>query len=122
LHGSAQEYRRRNSERALPDPRFTQVRRDDGIWVELLPGVALKLLATNASDGTQTSLMKLAPGARVLAHQHPHTEEFFVIDGAIEIGAAQFGAGDYVAYPAGVTHTEMCSPSGGMILIRGAIG
>jgi quercetin dioxygenase-like cupin family protein len=105
---------------ALPDPRVKQVRRDDGVWIELLPGVTLKLLSNNAEDGTDTFLLKLAPGACVPPHQHPHTEECFVVDGVMEIGAARFGAGDYVAYPAGVPHTEMRSPTGGTILIRGS--
>jgi quercetin dioxygenase-like cupin family protein len=106
---------------ALPDPRVKQVRRDDGVWVEILPGVTIKLLSSNAEDGTETFLLKLAPGARVPAHQHPHTEECFVVAGVIEIGAAQFEAGDYVAYPAGVPHTEIQSRAGGTILIRGAL-
>jgi quercetin dioxygenase-like cupin family protein len=104
---------------ALPDARVGIVAREDGSWSEILPGVSLKVLREEGPDGTQTFLLKLAPGARVPPHNHPHPEECFVIEGTMEIGPVRFRAGDFVAYPAGVAHTEMYSPSGGVVLIRG---
>lgn len=104
---------------ATPDPRLTRVPRDQGVWIDLLPGVTIKVLSKGNDDGTETFLLKLAPGARVPAHQHPHTEECFIVEGTMSFGTETFGAGDYVSYPAGVAHTEVFSPTGGTILIRG---
>ncbi|HAH10917.1 MAG TPA: hypothetical protein DCL54_03585 [Alphaproteobacteria bacterium] len=104
---------------ALPDPRTIQVGRAEGCWTEFLPGVQLKLLRPEDDSGTATFLMKLAPGASVPAHNHPKTEECYVIDGVMQIGAAHFYPGDYIAYPAGVPHTQMGSSTGGTLLIRG---
>jgi quercetin dioxygenase-like cupin family protein len=104
---------------ALPDPRVARVQKDAGVWLDLIPGIAIKVLSASNADGTNTFLLKFEPGARLPAHQHPHAEECFIVDGTMAFGAETFSAGDYVAYPAGVAHSEVYSPTGGTVLIRG---
>lgn len=104
---------------ALPDQRVIRVSRQEGEWRDFLPGVTMKVLRAEGDDGTHTFLLRLSPGACVPAHQHSHMEECFVIEGTMKIGVAEFHAGDFVAYPAGIPHTEMSSHMGGVVLIRG---
>lgn len=104
---------------ALPDPRIARVPGDGGVWLDLLPGISIKILSSGNADGTSTFLLKFEPGARLPAHQHPHAEECFVVDGTMAFGSETFRAGDYIAYPAGVAHTEVHSRTGGTVLIRG---
>jgi quercetin dioxygenase-like cupin family protein len=86
-------------------------------WVELLPKIHAKLLAT---DGTaQSYLVRLEPGARAPAHDHPDSEECIVLEGSIEyVGGARLNAGDYQAMRKGAHHTELVSETGALVFLR----
>lgn len=90
-------------------------------WVGIMPGVELRLLRAEPLDPVQTFLLRLAPGARVPAHDHAEPEECYMVEGEIEFGGATYAKGDYVLLPARSRHSEITSRNGGTILIRGRI-
>jgi quercetin dioxygenase-like cupin family protein len=99
-----------------PGPTIT-VRGGKEGWVELLPKIHAKLLAT---DGTAESyLVRLEPGARAPAHGHPDFEECVVLEGSIEyVGAERLQAGDYQAMRKGTHHPELVSETGALVFLR----
>jgi len=60
-----------------PAPRFVTVRSAEGAWVPLAPNIAVKVLD---DDGTmQAFLLRLDPGAKLPAHEHPEVDEMCVV-------------------------------------------
>ncbi len=105
---------------ALPEQGAHLARGEDGVWLDFLPGVQVKLLREN-EDETQTFLLKLAPGAWLPPHDHPHGEECYMLEGEMRIDHAVFRAGDYLAYPSGLPHLALTTSIGATILIRGQL-
>jgi quercetin dioxygenase-like cupin family protein len=89
---------------------------DDG-WAELLPKVHAKLVYT---DGTaQSYLVRLEPGARAPAHDHPGDEECVVLEGEVRyLGGSTLRAGDYECAPRGAHHTDLVSETGALVFLR----
>ena len=77
---------------------------EDGWRALKIPGVSVKLLRRNAETGESTALVRLEPGARFPAHNHPAGEEVFVLDGDVLIGADRLQAGDYLYTPPNGKH------------------
>lgn len=106
----------------LPQQGASLLRAADRRWHDFLPGIAIQVLRSNEEDGTQTFLLRFAPGAYLPPHDHPHTEECYVLDGELRIDAATFGPGDYLAYPAGLPHHAITTAVGATVLLRGNYG
>lgn len=68
------------------------------------PGVRFKKLEFEPPDGRATVLLRFAPGARYGAHEHPRGEQYYVLEGSLEDGGQQWGAGSYVHHPPGSRH------------------
>jgi len=114
--------RQRILERAKRDgQRFLTVRAVDGTWETLAPDVAVKVLE---DDGTmQAFLLRLGPGERLPAHDHPQGDELcVVIEGSVALGDIEVSAGDYHVAFAGSTHGEVVSATGALLFIRTASG
>lgn len=94
-------------------------RRDEQSWQSFLPGIRVKVLHTDHEAGVQTSLWRLDAGARIPAHPHDQDEECYVLDGVLEHRGKQFEAGDFMMAPAGSRHSQIRSPEGALMLIRG---
>src|SRR5262245_47039113 len=101
-------------------PAFVTIPASDEGWVEVLPKVRAKLLYT---DGTaQSYLVRLEPGARAPAHDHPAGEECIVLEGEVRyIGGSTLRAGDYEAVQPGAHHTELVSDTGALVFLRYAL-
>jgi quercetin dioxygenase-like cupin family protein len=88
---------------------------NDG-WRELkIPGVSVKALRRDPETGASTALVRLQPGARFPAHNHPGGEEVFVIDGEVLIGPDRLRAGDYLYTPPNGKHAA--STQGGCVFL-----
>jgi anti-sigma factor ChrR (cupin superfamily) len=87
-------------------------------WRPLLPGLRIKPLRVDPVAGTQTSLWRLDPGARVPAHSHDAEEECLILEGTLVWGERRYGAGDYLLAHPGGAHDEFTSPDGALFLIR----
>lgn len=108
----------RVSEAVRPDsPGLTTRRREEAEWLPMLPGIRGRLLQ---SDGVaQSWLVRLEPGARAPAHDHPDLEECIVLEGEVEyLGGARLRAGDYQVAERGAHHTELHSAGGALVFLR----
>jgi anti-sigma factor ChrR (cupin superfamily) len=94
------------------------VRASEGEWKTLLPGITVKTLHVDREQGTQTSMWRLAAGARIPRHPHSKDEECLVLEGEIVHAGSRYGPGDYLYARAGVRHTEFTTPNGALLLIR----
>jgi len=101
-------------------PGFVTVPASDAGWVEVLPKVHAKLLYT---DGTaQSYLVRLEPGARAPAHDHPAGEECIILEGEVRyLGGSTLRAGDYEVAHRGAHHTELVSDTGALVFLRYAM-
>jgi anti-sigma factor ChrR (cupin superfamily) len=52
-------------------------------------------------------LMRMAPGARTLPHDHPGFEDFLILEGdLVDSDGTVFRAGDFVSYRPGTRHSS----------------
>ena len=71
------------------------------------PEMALLPLSYRRATGTGSYLMRMAPGAVTIAHEHAGLEEFMVLEGRlVDDDGAVFEAGDYVIYQPGTRHNS----------------
>jgi quercetin dioxygenase-like cupin family protein len=98
-------------------PGFLTIPASEEGWIEVMPKVRAKLLYT---DGTaQSYLVRLEPGARAPAHDHPAGEECVVLEGEVRyIGGSTLRAGDYEVAHKGAHHTELVSDTGALVFLR----
>ena len=94
--------------------RFVDV---DGLaWEQSrFPGVETKTLFLDRQSGAVTALIRMAPGARLPDHEHPLTEQSFVLEGVLADDDGECGAGDFVWRPPGSRH-QAWSPDGCLVL------
>jgi mannose-6-phosphate isomerase-like protein (cupin superfamily) len=97
------------------------IRVDEGGWTRLVHGIDRKLLFTDPASGTETFLLRFAPGAWLPAHAHRLCEQCLMLEGDVRIGDETFGPGDFHAVPAGTPHPAIVSESGALVLIVGEI-
>jgi quercetin dioxygenase-like cupin family protein len=100
-------------------PSATQtVRATEREWCPLVPGVAIKVLRTDAAARNMTAYFRLEPGAWLDPHEHAQPEECLVLEGEIFIGAHRLAAGDMHLAAAGTMHAAVTSPRGALLLVR----
>lgn len=57
--------------------------------------------------GQGSYLMRMAPGAETIAHDHPGFEEFMVLEGSLtDDDGVRYGPGDHVCYEPGTRHNS----------------
>jgi len=64
-------------------------------WEDVAPGIACKLLATDAERQRISMLVRLAPGGAYPPHTHAGVEELHLLDGELWIDDRKLHAGDY---------------------------
>lgn len=101
-----------------PARNFTLVKGSDDDWREALPGLHIKPLRVDEHARTQTSLWRLAAGARVPAHSHHAEEECLILEGTLVWGDRHYVAGDFLLAHPGGAHDEFTTPDGAVFLIR----
>lgn len=113
--------RRRLLERvADADDTHLTIASQDGAWQPFGDGVLIKVLHEEA--GVMSYLLRLRPGARLPAHEHPQDEECIVLEGTLQVGTQiHFGAGAYHRAHRGALHASISSPGGALIFLRGAV-
>ena len=105
---------------AATAPGFVTIPASEDGWVQVMPKVRAKLLYT---DGTaQSYLVRLEPGARAPAHDHPAGEECVVLEGEVRyVGGSTLRAGDYEVAHKGAHHAELVSDTGALVFLRYAL-
>ena len=94
--------------------RFVEV---DGLpWEPTrFPGIETKTLFIDKTTGSVTALIRMAPGARLPDHEHPLSEQSFVLEGLLEDDDGSCAAGNFVWRPAGSRHQAWSS--GGCVVL-----
>lgn len=81
--------------------------------VSLVEGVGARFVA---GGRMMFSFVRLAPGATMPAHDHPHEQLGYVLEGAMRLTIGdetrEVGPGDAYAIPGGVTHSATGGPDG----------
>lgn len=104
-----------------PGAAAVTIRAGDGGWKRLVHGVDKKLLFVDPSAGTESYLLRFAPGAWLPAHGHHLAEQCLMLEGELTIGDQRFGPGDFHAAPAGVPHPMIVSEGGALAFITGEL-
>ncbi len=118
--GMAQRVKQRLLQRIAADatPRHLTLADPEAGWLPFGPGLAIKPLH---EDGELMSYyLRLAPGASLPAHRHPHDEECVVLQGRVQIGELDLGPGGYHLGRRHLPHDRLCSAGGALVFLRGA--
>lgn len=94
------------------------VMESDGEWVEMLPGISIKVLWRDPSSEQITFLARLAPGASYPHHRHRGVEECLVIEGDLGIDGATLGPGEFTVAFEGNIHRRTSTEVGCLLLLR----
>ena len=78
-------------------------------------GIETKTLYIDRASGSVTALIRMAPGARLPDHEHPLSEQSFVLEGTLADDDGRCAAGNFVWRPAGSRH-EAWAPDGCLVL------
>ena len=100
---------------------FVTVHLHDGAWRRLAPKVYEKALVDAA--GLYARLLRLEPGARLPAHDHPTSEECMVLEGEVWLGDEFCVAGEFHFAPRGRRHADIHTARGCLLYVRtGGVG
>jgi anti-sigma factor ChrR (cupin superfamily) len=97
------------------------VRAQEGQWLSLLPGVAIKFLHIDPARATQSSLWRLDAGASLPSHGHAADEECIVLEGTVRYADSDYGRGDFLLARAGLQHEHFETLGGTTLYIRGEL-
>jgi len=95
----------------------TLVRKEEGTWSSVAPGVKVKTLAFDRARRTATLLMSFAPGAAMQEHDHHGPEQSYVVSGSCHVGSVYLRTGDFHTAPAGSHHGAVVSDEGCVLLL-----
>ena len=88
-------------------------------WVEMIPGVAMRLLYRNEAARRQSILVKMDANATFPEHGHDdQDEEIYVLEGDLVIGELTLQAGDFHLARANRVHPQHWSRTGCVALIN----
>ncbi len=93
------------------------LRANEGEWVEMVPGITVRVLHTDTELGRTTFLARLAPGAVLPAHRHVGLEECLVLEGELYVDGHTLGNGDFTASYSDKVHLDTHSDSGCLLLL-----
>lgn len=86
-------------------------------WVELAPGIEVKMLFRDPATNARTTLVRMGANLAFPAHEHDGIEDLYLISGEAWVGDIPMSAGDYCRAPAGTEHTDVRSGEAGAFSI-----
>jgi anti-sigma factor ChrR (cupin superfamily) len=86
-------------------------------WMNLAPGVRLKILFDDGESGARTMLIEMDPGLPFPEHDHPAIEDLYLIAGDAWVGDVYMRAGDYCRAEAGTAHNDVRSGASGALAV-----
>ncbi len=102
----------------IPGPEsFVFLKAAQGRWVEVLPGMTVKVLFADPESGRTTSLVKMTAGTHYAAHRHAAAEEVYVLEGGCVCGGQSLLPGDYHRAAAGSVHVDTYTDDGCLLLV-----
>jgi anti-sigma factor ChrR (cupin superfamily) len=97
------------------------IREGEGRWIEVSPGMKVRLLSREKEKNRQTVLVDLAPGSIYLAHAHPEDEELLMLSGDLSTEDEELVAGDYHFSRKGTRHPDAMTRRGCRCIVVSAI-
>ena len=116
LAGEAADNKSSAGERTQP-PSFKFIGRNEGRWLQALPGVRLKVLSVDAARDYALVLADISAGVHYPHHHHTIGEECYVLSGDLTIEGHVLRGGDFHHADAGSDHGEIIPESGCMALL-----
>jgi quercetin dioxygenase-like cupin family protein len=127
-----------DSEEALPEGLFAKIesvisakgadlpgtitkRANTGKWIEVYPGLNIKVLNRIEKLNRQTIMVRLDPGCEFRSHEHSQDEEIYMVSGDLSIGGIVLGPGDFHIAHAGRHHPVSTTTNGCVCIISQAI-
>lgn len=98
------------------DTGFTFVLSQDENWRTIGPGIRVKLLSFDKTQGRMTVLARMDPHSAFTPHQHTAPEEFYVLEGTCFIGGQLLHVGDFHRAEVGTFHHETSTEDGCLML------
>ena len=98
-------------------PELHVVRRGEGAWEMVAPGVSARRLYLDPERESVTMLVRMAPGATYSAHRHALPEQCYVLEGDLSDGTNTFRAGDFQCAAKGSIHGVQSTREGCLLLI-----
>lgn len=95
---------------------FTFVLSQDENWRTIGPGIRVKLLSFDKTQGRMTVLARMDPHSAFTPHQHMAPEEFYVLEGTCFIGGQLLHVGDFHRAEVGTFHHETSTEDGCLML------
>lgn len=92
-------------------------RSDEADWKEVEPGQFMRVLNIDRRQKRFTALVRLSAGTVYARHYHTASEECYVLEGSLQVGAQRLAAGDYQCSAAGTWHEEQRTDGGCVCLI-----
>jgi len=96
------------------------IRKDEGDWITIAPGVQKKRLYLDDHAQKEAYLLDFEPGVSLPEHHHHATEDCLVLAGDFWIGDLQLKAGDFHAAFAPSQHLPCRSEHGCRLFIKAA--
>jgi quercetin dioxygenase-like cupin family protein len=81
-------------------------------WEDVAPGIAVKILASDADRHMVSMLVRLVPGGEYPPHSHAGIEELHLLDGELWIDERRLFPGDYNRAPPGTGDKRVWSETG----------
>src|SRR4051794_10805647 len=81
-----------------------------------LAGREIKVLSADRDTGALSAVVRCRPGWQGAEGALGADEEFYVLDGALQIGAETYKADSYAFLPVGLARAGMGSPGGATVL------
>ncbi len=81
-------------------------------WKDVAPGIAVKLLASDADTSRVSMLVRLEPGCEYPSHRHAGVEELHLLQGELWIDARKLRPGDYNRAEPGTIDRRVWSETG----------
>ncbi len=103
-------------------PGTVTVRAGAGEWIDVSPGLKIKIMNRIEAANRQTFMAWLQPGAEYVDHDHDQDEEIYMIEGDLIIGSLVLKAGDFHVARAGRHHPVHRTAAGCLCIISQAIG
>lgn len=89
---------------------------DEG-WQDLAPGLKLKPLFFDQTQGRMTAIARMDAGCNYGAHRHDKPEELYVLEGTCFVGGRLLHPGDYHRAEANTIHYETSTTDGCLMLV-----
>lgn len=102
-------------------PGIRTVRPNDGLWEDIAPGIARKIVHQDTGGHGVSYFLRIEAGAVLPEHGHPGDEHCVVLEGELRVGDTIFGPGSFQYAARGHDHPSITAVTAAIVFIR-AVG